>query len=141
MAMTGGCQCGAVRFTAEADPITVRACWCRDCQYAASGNAAVNVLFPSAGFSVNGETNEFVSTADSGTVMHRRFCPRCGTPLFSQAESRPHIVVVRAGALDDREAASPQGTIWAASKPSWGYIDTDLPCTEGQPAPPPPPQS
>lgn len=139
MAITGGCRCGAVRFTAEADPIAVRACWCRDCQYAASGNAAVNALFPSEGFSVTGETTEFVSTADSGTVMHRRFCPRCGTPLFSQAESRPHIMVVRVGALDDVDAAAPQGTIWASSKPSWGYIDPSLPCIEGQPAPAPPP--
>ena len=29
--------------------------------------------------------------------MHRRFCPSCGTHLFSEAESRPHLVIVRNG--------------------------------------------
>ena len=139
MAITGGCRCGAVRFTAEADPIGVRACWCRDCQYWSCGNAAVNVLFPSDKFTVTGEMTDFASSANSGTHMHRKFCPKCGTPLLSLAESRPHITIVRAGALDDREIAAPQGTIWAGSKPSWGHLDRDLPCTEGQPPPPPPP--
>ena len=37
--------------------------------------------------------------------MHRRFCPDCGTQLFSEAESRPHLIFVRNGALDDTGAA------------------------------------
>jgi len=138
MAITGGCRCGAVRFTAEAPPLGVRACWCRDCQYWGCGNAAVNVLFATETFDVAGETTDFASDADSGTRMHRKFCPKCGTPLFSAAESRPHITIVRAGALDDRDIAAPQGFIWAASKPPWGHIDADVPCFEGQPPPPPP---
>jgi hypothetical protein len=137
MAVTGGCKCGKVRFRAEAEPIAARACWCRDCQYLASGNAALNALFPCAAVTVTGETSDFVSTADSGTVMHRRFCPTCGTPLFSQAESRPHIIIVRVGALDEPEIGRPGGTIWTGSAPSWAHIDPDLPSIPGQPAPPP----
>jgi hypothetical protein len=67
--------------------------------------------------------------------MHRRFCRTCGTPLFSEAESRPHLIFVRAGALDNREIASPDMTIWTASAPSWACIDTRLPCLEKQPPP------
>ena len=100
MAAEGGCRCGAVRFRVEGEPVGVRACWCRDCQYTATGGAAINVIFPSAGFTLVGETADFASVADSGTAMHRRFCPACGTPLLSQAETRPHVVVLRAGAMD-----------------------------------------
>ena len=135
MAMTGGCRCGKVRFRIEAEPISSRACWCRDCQYWASGNATVNVVFPSQAFSVVGETADYVSAADSGSVMHRRFCPACGTPLFSQAEPRPHLVIVRGGALDEPARASPQAVIWTASAPAWARIDSDLPAFErGPPA-------
>jgi hypothetical protein len=124
-----------VRFDFDAEPLTVRVCWCRDCRYWASGNGAVNLIFPSAAMTLEGAMAGFDSVADSGTVMRREFCPTCGTPLFSRAESRPHIVVVRAGAMDDPEVARPQLNIWTASAPDWAQIDPDLPCCERQPPP------
>lgn len=137
--ITGGCRCGAVRFRFSAPPLMTRVCWCRDCQYWASGNGTVNAVFRTDSLAeVTGVTTEFVSRADSGNTMSRRFCPSCGTPLFSQGSARPDIMVVRVGALDDPEAARPSGTIWAASAPSWGHVDRDLPVTDGQPPAPPP---
>jgi len=47
MTITGGCRCGAVRYSFEAEPITARHCWCRDCQYIGAGSGTVNVFFPS----------------------------------------------------------------------------------------------
>ncbi len=133
--ITGGCLCGAVRYRTDAEPITARYCWCRVCQYLATGNAAVSVCFPSDGFSIDGEPADFVSLADSGNRMHRRFCPACGTQLFSEAEARPHLIFVRAGTLDDLEVARPTATIWVARAPSWACIDESLPRIEGQPPP------
>ena len=135
MAVTGGCLCGAVRFRSEADPIRTRTCWCRLCQALGGGSATVNVALPTEGFAVEGQTADYVSTADSGAVMHRRFCPKCGTPLFSEAEPRPHLIFVRAGALDDPEIAAPTATIWTASAPRWAAFDPAIPQIEGQPPP------
>ncbi len=134
--IAGGCLCGAVRYRTDADPIITRLCWCRFCQYIATGNAAVSVCFPSAGMSIIGETRDFQSIADSGNVMHRRFCPVCGTHLFSEAEVRPHLIFVRAGTLDDPDIAKPAATIWTASAPSWACVDESLPSFAGQPPPP-----
>ena len=133
--VTGRCYCGAVKFQFDHEPLAIRACWCRDCQYLALGNASVNAVFKAEGFQATGELSDYVSTADSGNAMSRRFCPRCGTHLFSQSSARPHLIVVRVGALDDREIGGPASYIWAASKPSWGHIDPELPNCEGQPAP------
>jgi hypothetical protein len=138
MITTGKCLCGAVRYRVTAPPITTRACWCRLCQYLGSGNAMVNVCFPSAAITIEGTLADYRSIADSGNVMHRRFCPACGTPMFSEAESRPHLIFVRAGTLDDREIARPAVTIWTAQAPSWACIDNSIPRLEGQPPPPPP---
>jgi len=131
--VTGGCLCGAVRFRFDHPPLATRACWCRDCQYLSSGNASVNAIFRTAGLTLAGETREHVSTAGSGNTMRRRFCGRCGTPLFSHASDAPDHMVVRAGALDDPGIARPGSTIWTASGPPWGLVDPALPRCEGQP--------
>jgi len=79
--------------------------------------------------------SDYRSVADSGNVMHRKFCPTCGTPLFSEAEARPHLIFVRAGTLDDPELAQPAGTIWTSQAPTWACIDTRIPSTAAQPPP------
>ena len=135
MAIEGGCLCRAVRYRIGAEPIVSRVCWCRLCQYLAAGNATVNVCFPTAAVAIEGETRDFVSRSDSGNVMHRRFCPACGTPLFSEAEARPHLIYVRAGSLDEPERARPGAIIWSSQAPSWACMNADLPLFTGQPPP------
>jgi len=135
MEITGGCLCGAVRYTIAAAPLVARTCWCRVCQYIGAGSATVNVAFPSAALAVNGELRDFRMNADSGNAMHRRFCPTCGTHVLTGSEARPHLVFVRAGTLDDPELGAPQMTIWTASAPSWACFNEQLPRVERQPPP------
>jgi len=135
--ITGSCFCRAVRFQAGHTPIAVRACWCRDCQYLAAGNALVNAIFRAEDFTCTGDLGVYVSNADSGSVMRRSFCPTCGTQLFSQSDRRPQLIVVRVGTLDDPEIGRPQATIWTRSAPSWAHIGCDGPTFDGQPPPPP----
>lgn len=135
MEITGGCLCRKVRFRITAEPVAMRLCWCKVCQYFAAGNASVNVVFPSGAITIEGEPRDYVSVADSGARMHRRFCPDCGTHLFSEAETRPHLIIVRNGALDDRELLKPGATIWTDSAPDWAWIDESLPQYNCQPPP------
>src|SRR5579862_239582 len=79
----GGCLCGGVRYEVCAQPITTRVCWCQLCQKIGAGSATVNVCFSSAAVRIEGELCDYVCVADSGNVMHRRFCPTCGVHLFS----------------------------------------------------------
>jgi hypothetical protein len=133
--ITGGCLCKAVRWRSTAAPIVTRMCWCRVCQFLAAGNATVNVCFKTDNFSVEGKLTDYRSIADSGNVMHRRFCGVCGTPLFSEAEARPHLIFVRAGTLDDPTIATPSMAIWTSQAPVWACIDPALPRVEKQPPP------
>jgi len=134
--ITGGCLCGAVRYSITAKPIITRMCWCRICQYFAAGNATVNVCFPSDAISISGELRDYQSIADSSNVMHRRFCPNCGTHMFSESEARPHLIFVRAGTLDDPALVEPVATIWTTSAPAWACINRSLLTFEGQPPSP-----
>ena len=135
MEITGGCFCRSVRFRITAKPLAMRLCWCRDCQYLAAGNATVNMVFPSNAITIEGELKDYRSVADSGRIMHRRFCPNCGTALFSECEARPHLIIVRNGALDDTALLKPDATIWTTSAPEWAWIDESLPQHAGQPPP------
>lgn len=130
--ITGGCLCGAVRFSVAAEPLAVRTCWCRLCQYLGAGTATVNVCFPADTLTATGEVRWHDAVADSGNTMHRGFCPTCGTPLFSNAEQRPHLTFIRAGALDDPGIAAPQATIWTSAAPAWACIDPAIPHHAGQ---------
>ena len=135
MAITGSCLCKQACYSIAAAPLITRACWCRVCQYFAAGNAAISACFKRDAVTIEGETKDYVSIADSGAVMHRRFCPTCGVHLFSEAESRPHLIFVRVGTLDDPELVRPMANIWTASAPSWACMDEGLPRFEGQPPP------
>jgi hypothetical protein len=136
MTISGGCLCRGIRYESTAEPIITRICWCRVCQYLGAGSGTVNVCFPTASFVVHGATTEYRSVADSGNVMRRMFCAACGTPLFSTAEARPHLIFVRAGTLDDLEIAKPAATIWTSQAPSWARISDDIPKVDRQPPPP-----
>jgi hypothetical protein len=114
MAIAGGCLCGAVRFEIDADaPLTVRQCWCRVCQYLGAGSGMVSAGFLKDAVNVSGPLTDYVSCADSGSVMHRRFCPQCGTQVFSEAEPRPQMAqstvsrLFRAGTRRTRIAMKP----------------------------------
>ena len=134
--INGGCLCGAVRYTLNAKPIVTRECWCKLCQSLASGNSTINLVFPVDAISISGELKDYSSIADDGNKMHRRFCSSCGVHLFSNAEERPNIIVVRAGTLDDAEQVKIEGIIWTSEAPSWAYLNPDIPHFENQPPAP-----
>ena len=66
--------------------------------------------------------------------MHRKFCPKCGTPMFSEAEVRTNVLVIRSGTLDNLEDGAPEVTIWTKIAPSWACIRETIAKVEGQPA-------
>jgi len=131
----GGCLCGAVRYTANEKPLVVRACWCRLCQYIAAGNASINLAFKRDAVTVQGEVHDLTGIADSGSHMHRLFCPACGVHVFSEAEERPHLIIVRAGTLDDTGIAVPDAVIWTKEAPAHAHLAPNIPHFPGQ-APP-----
>ena len=137
--LTGGCLCGAIRYRLIGELIVSRICWCRDCQRI-SGNGTVNVIFPSSAVEIDGSPNEYISIADSGNHVRRRFCPKCGSHLFADNTGRSGFTVIRVGTLDNPSSIDPTANIWASSAPAWACFNSALQRFEQQPqqlAPPP----
>lgn len=57
------------------------------------------------------------------------------TPVTSASSARPHLLILRAGTLDDPGIAKPAMTIWTDSAPAWACIDAALPSNPRQPPP------
>jgi hypothetical protein len=128
MTHSGQCFCGQVRYEIDANPLGCRSCWCRDCQYIASGSATTNVLFPEDAVRFEGAIATIDKIADSGNKVERGFCPKCGSQLFSRTvEPSGAPIRIRAGTLDNRELCPPTAAIWTDSAPSWAVLDPDLP--------------
>jgi len=125
---SGGCACGAIRYQAEGEPLFSLNCHCRDCQRETGSAFAPILAVLRATFTLTrGRPRYFELTADSGQTTTRAFCPDCGSRLFGLPGSRPDMVTIRAGSLDDPSAFRPNRDIFTASAQPWDYMNPDLP--------------
>jgi hypothetical protein len=133
--LTGGCLCGAIRYTISAPVAELRACHCTSCQKASGAGGSVNAAVPSAAFKITqGTPKRFASAAASGRTLYRFFCGDCGSPLYSQRANAPENVMVRAGTLDDSSGLKITFNIWTGSARPWDYIDPATKQHPGQPS-------
>ena len=117
--IAGGCLCGKVRYSANAEPAFVGVCHCTDCQkYSGSAFSAV-VGLPKDALSVEGNTTTYSKPADSGQPIERRFCPECGSPIVEAAAAMPGMVMIGVGTLDDASWVKPGMQIFCDSAQSW----------------------
>src|SRR5262245_26926485 len=113
---TGGCLCGAVRYSVRGDPLQVRRCHCANCRKEAGSAFTVYAHWPSEAFEMSGE----VSSYDN-----RGFCPRCGSRLLDTSGTGT-FVEIRLGSLDEAPfELKPEDEIWVKRRESW------IPAVEG----------
>jgi hypothetical protein len=135
---TGRCVCGAVTYTLNAEPLRMAQCHCKDCQRASGTGHMSLAFFGKDDVVVTGQTSEYASTADSGNINTRRFCPNCGSRLFGRNSARPEVMAVAVGTIDDHTWFKPQAIVYGRSKPDWDCMAAEVPTFEMMPPPPPP---
>lgn len=102
--MTGGCLCGRVRYTAQADPAEAYLCHCKMCQRATGGVAAAFVGVQQADVAWEGEPDWY----DSSPIAQRPFCAQCGSPLgfrFREGSTKMDLTI---GTFDDPSPFRPK---------------------------------
>ena len=117
--MAGGCLCGQVRYSANADPVYVLVCHCKNCQRQTGTAFSVLVGIPNSAMSIQGQLKTFHDTGDSGLRLERNFCPECGSPIFTDVAAMPGIAFIKAGTLDDTSWLDPKMHIYCDSKEQW----------------------
>jgi hypothetical protein len=113
--LTGGCQCGAVRYRLLAAPNGANVCHCRMCQKASGGPF---MAFGGVKLSEFVVTSGVISTFSSSDIAERGFCAKCGTPLTYRGLKSDRISVTL-GSLDDPGAVEPETQLGVESKVGW----------------------
>lgn len=133
--LTGGCQCGALRYQVSAAPLMVYNCHCTNCQRIGGGAFSTPAAVLEASFSfVDGEPQTFEWTSDAGTMRFGWLCRNCGTRIAHGQRPTNGILSVRSGTFDDRSWVTPVGDIWMRSKQAWVTLTGDRLAFEQQPS-------
>ena len=122
MSLSGGCQCGAVRFRVDGQPGRASICHCRMCQKAFAGpfGALVTVKVADLTWTRGVPTN-----FQSSDQVRRGFCAACGTPLtFDYSDS---VIDLTVFAFDDPSAVQPMVQLARESRAPWIDYVADLP--------------
>lgn len=122
----GGCLCGRVRYSADAEPAFAGVCHCTDCQKFSGSAFATVVGVPASALKVAGALKTFTKAGDSGQSMHRRFCPECGSGVMDEADALPGIVMLNAGTLDDRSWVKPLSQVYCDSAQPWVQLGGEM---------------
>jgi len=125
--ITGGCLCGAVRYTAEGDPASATICHCRDCQKFTGSALAALVRVAKDALSIDGSLKTFRSIGGSGNPILRHFCPECGSSIAEEPGTRPGVVILNVGTFDKPALAKPGREIFRDDALPWLHVDGDIP--------------
>ncbi len=122
--LTGGCECGAVRYRVADEFLYAMNCHCSRCR-AATGTAFKALA------GIEREKLEVTSGADRlfvyGTEdLNDTRCGVCGSLLFSVVRDGVYIHVAM-GSLADEPTVRPTEHIFVGSKAPWFEITDDLP--------------
>lgn len=118
--ISGGCLCGAVRFSGRLPDPEVTACHCGQCRRW-SGHVWASFHLDDA--TIEGEALRWY--ASSGAA-ERGFCATCGTSLFWRPIGRAQLSV-SPGALDNPTGLRLAGHIYVADKGDYYQIADGLP--------------
>jgi hypothetical protein len=123
--LNGGCLCGQVRYSANADTTMVAVCHCKNCQKQGGTAFSVVVGIPKAVLSVHGEIKTYRDTGDSGQAVLRNFCGGCGSPITTDAAVMADLTFIKAGTLDETSWLDPKMHIYCDSAQVWSSIPAD----------------
>lgn len=116
--MTGGCQCGRIRYVAEIDGDDAYLCHCRMCQRATGGVSIAFRNVTKAAVTWEREPDRYRSSP----FAQRGFCSTCGTPLTFEFDDGNNLDLT-VGSFDDPSRFKPTSHF---GKESWhpAWLDT-----------------
>ena len=126
--ISGGCLCGSVRYTSDAEPIMTAICHCENCQRQTGTSFSIIIGVPedSITFHKKETLTEYIDYGQSGKKIRRHFCNKCGSPILSLVENAPGLGIIKAGTLDDKSWLKPASQFWCSTAQPWVELSEEL---------------
>lgn len=122
--LTGGCQCGAVRYAIAGEPVFTALCHCTMCRRANAAPAVAWAMFRDDQVRfVAGQPTLYAASPEA----KRGFCGKCGTQISFTASFIPGLIDITIGSLDKPEAVPPALHYWESKRLPWLHIADGLP--------------
>ena len=130
--LSGGCLCGAVRYTVNGETQRFYHCHCSRCRKA-SGTGHASNLFVQGTLTWN-SGEELIRTfkLPEAARFANSFCEVCGSRMPRFIE-KVGMVFIPAGSLDDEPDIRPQARIFLDSRAKWSCDEAVLPGFEQYP--------
>ena len=120
MERKASCACGQLSIKVTGDPKFVATCSCTQCQKRTGSVFGVSSYFQNEQIlKINGDRTKCSRTADSGLVLESRFCPKCGSTVFWNAEFFKGLIGIAVGCFADTDFPEPRVAVWMNSKHEW----------------------
>ena len=127
--MSGGCHCGAVRFTILAPPLSVQHCHCENCRKISGEFTSTGAIISRQFVRIEGEAN--LGRYRTSPSFERQFCRTCSCYLFAYEDSETDLMYFAPATIDGgRHPGHAPGTeshIYLRSKCEWEQVADDLP--------------
>jgi len=123
---TGSCLCGGVQFRLDGEPEPIQVCHCSQCRKAQGTPFATNMPARAAEFHIT-SGRELLKEYESSPGKVRYFCGRCGSPVYSQKNTTPDVVRLRAGTINEPLKVRPIAHFYTAYAANWWTVNDGLP--------------
>ena len=122
--LTGGCNCGAVRYEVTEPLVAASYCHCRRCQRR-TGTAASAQAHPAPGAFRVVSGREHLRVWKPAGGGQKWFCGECGSAMFGANFAHPDSIGIRMGTFDGDPGVRPAVHQFVAYAAAWERLPDD----------------
>jgi hypothetical protein len=128
----GGCDCRAIRYQLDSEPMFVNCCHCRWCQRESGASFALNAMIEASRVTrLSGAPEAVATPSASGKGQTIWRCPTCRVAVWSNySGAGPRVHFVRVGTLDNPDLLPPGIHIFTNTKQPWVTLPPGIPAVE-----------
>jgi hypothetical protein len=122
--LTGGCNCGAVRFEMT-ELVGAGYCHCTRCQRRTGSAASVSAFIADGALHFTAGEDKLKSWSPPGEGSDKWFCGECGSAIYAHNPNHPNSTAVRMGVFDSDPGVRPSDRQFVKYAAVWEAIPDD----------------